>query len=153
MTRCFPSSHTSPVFATVGFASSASTSKSSSVIFLSCTELKSCSISGGSKPVMPTSKSESSRSLIRSASSSLFHSPVILLRATLSAFSLVLSISTTIHSTSVYPRSARTVALWCPPIMVMSELMMIGSTYPNSLMEFLIFSYSLSPGFNFFLGL
>ena len=153
MTRCFPSSHTSPVFATVGFASSASTSKSSSVIFLSCTELKSCSISGGSKPVMPTSKSESSRSLIRSARSSLFHSPVILLSATLSAFSLVLSISTTIHSTSVYPRSARTVALWCPPIMVMSELMMIGSTYPNSLMEFLIFSYSLSPGFNFFLGL
>ena len=153
MTRCFPSSHTSPVFATVGFASSASTSKSSSVIFLSCTELKSCSISGGSKPVMLTSKSESSRSLIRSARSSLFHSPVILLRATLSAFSLVLSISTTIHSTSVYPRSARTVALWCPPIIVMSELMMIGSTYPNSLMEFLIFSYSLSPGFNFFLGL
>src|SRR5699024_3173590 len=30
---------------------------------------------------------------------------------------------------------------------------MIGSTYPNSKMEFLIFSYSLSPAFSFLRGL
>ena len=38
-------------------------------------------------------------------------------------------------------------------MIVISALTTKGSANPNSVMEFLIFSYSLSPGFSFFRGL
>ena len=84
---------------------------------------------------------------------SISHSPLILFRATFKAFSSSLDKSTTTHSASSVPRSFITVALWCPPIIVPSLFMMIGSTYPKWRILFFIFSYSLSPGFSSFLGL
>ena len=153
MTLCLPRHHRSPGLLKTGCFSSSSRSKSSSLTSLLCSLLKSWSISGGSKPVLPRSKSlfpMSSNSCARRSSS---HAPVILFSAMFSAFSLTLSTSTMAQGTSVYPSSIATVSRWWPPMMVMSWLTTKGSAKPNSSMLFLIFSYSLSPGFSFFLGL
>ena len=99
-TLCSPRSQTSPSFDFVGFFSSSSTSKSSSWISLLCTFEKSCSISGGSKPVRSVLKFSFCRSTRRSARSCSSHAPVILLSATFRAFTFAgSSICTTTHCT------------------------------------------------------
>ena len=89
----------------------------------------------------------------KSANFSSSHSPDILFKAIFKAFSSSLLKSTTTHSTSWYPKSFNTFILWCPPITVMSELIITGSMYPKCSMLLFIFSYSSSPACKSFLGL
>ena len=100
---CFPQIHKSPNCENVGCFNSSSMSKSSSseVSFMNLL------ISLSSKPVRSKSKSINCKSLKTFSNLSKSHSPVILFKAILSAFSFSSGMSTTTHSTSLSPCAFR----------------------------------------------
>ena len=149
ITLWFPNSQISPCLENGTFGILLSISKSSSFTSSFTNILVYSSTSNPVSSIIPTVFNSSNKT----PNFSISHSPLILLRATLRAFSSSLDKSTTTHSASILPKSFITLARWCPPIIVPSLFIIIGSTYPKCKRLFFIFSYSASPGFNSFLGL
>ena len=116
MTRCLPRCHTSPDRAAQGFASSASTSKSSSCASPSSKESRSA-ISASSKPVSEMSKSMPCKASIstRSISSSHLASSAKRLSARMYAFFCAsVRWSTNTHGTFSMPSARAAATRPCP---------------------------------------